>query len=320
MCDTDTTIKECIHTVECRLNEYHDEIVQSTTNAANSDTWAVKQFVKKARESPQVPVYLNEAITFRTMFHAMGEILNKLCMDIMPRLSMTDAMSASIFQLVYLRDFNLLQSFGPQINLPILYRMLLACFQEKDNENHGELAVRYLQKQHSTIYHILTSMPSLCSADVDQLPSWMAAYAPLVISGLDTIVASADATDKDRLEVLYWSINHVRKNTLEYYLVIVALNYTQLSTSGAHSRELNRKTAVSALFKVLACLYNYVMNLPRELVSVHVLTDTSFGKNAVYRTIIHQALSELISVHGDGMLPHTCGHNPDSQSTDNHRI
>ena len=273
-------ISRCVQSVYKMLYQYRDEILQNIMKSSSCS--ATKKFMQLCQRD--IPVYLNTNISFSVLFHTTGEILNTLFIDIISQLSMTDAMNASIFYLLYLHEVDLLEEFLYQINLPILNRLILACFPHPSPPPSSE----------SLPPLPLTKLPRL-DGQIKDLENWIKEREDIVFSELNDIIKKKDDYDDD---TLYWSINKERGNTLEYYLIVILRQYIQvlnLSSSSRHDRHLNRRLEMMSLWKVFVCFYHYVVNIPPEVRSVHIFSEFTFGNNPMYKKIIHHALQTFIS-------------------------
>ena len=304
-------LRNCVTGVEDRIKMFNNAISFSVTNESNTNTWAVKQFIKQIYQQQPgeiEPIYLNINITFRTMFHAVGEIMNTVCLEIMPQLSMADALGSSIFHILYLKDLNLLESFAEQINLPILTRLINACFVDNNNINNTIISNYKNSSSSLIIYDILSSLPSLCSNEYE-LHDWITMNEEKYIQGIQNMVtylldSKTTVTTTTRTgineEELYYLINHIRKCTIEYYTIRLICHYVMaltISGSGKHVKCLNKKNLISCLYRITACVYHYVRTLPTHLLNVNILTDNTFGSNPVYKKIIHKALEDFLCIN-----------------------
>ena len=303
-------LRNCVTGVEDRIKMFRDAISLSVTDESNTDTWAVKQFIKQIYQQQQQqgeiePIYLNVNITFRTMFHAVGEIMNVVCLKIMPRLSLADSLGASIFHILYLKDLNLLESFVEQINLPVLTRLINACFVD-----YNSTAVYSRSKNSPIIYDILSSLPTLC-CEKYELHEWITMNEENYTQGIHDIVmhllnATTTTTTTTTTgfgvdeEELYYGINCIRGCTIEYYTIRLICHYIvalTISGSGKHIKNLNKKNLISCLYRITACVYHYVKTIPPHLLNANILTDNTFGSNPVYKKIIHKALEDFLCVN-----------------------
>lgn len=299
-------IRNCITNIEDQIREYRDCIYHRITNSSNC--WAIKQFINQISKTPDIPIYLNIKITFKTMFHAIGEIMNVFCLDLMPRLSMTNTIGASIFHMLYLKDIGLLGSFAHQINLPVLSRLITSCFPScfpEGDGNNSEKHLKILNEQYPLIFNILSvTMPRLCKGSMDELKTWIISYHKTYVDEVDRIVTSLLSDEYKNLltdnECLYYSINEIRGNTIEYYIIMLICQYTKtliLSENGMGNRhvlELNRKKLITCLSKLIVCMYHFVLSVPDQLLTVNILLDGSFIDNQLYKHIMIEALRDFL--------------------------
>ena len=270
-------LSRSVENVQKMLYQYKDEILENIKNCQ-----ATKSFLQIRDNDPHTPVYVNTNMSFSILFHTTGEILNTFLIDIVSRLSMTDAMNASIFHLLYLNEVNLLEDFIHQVNLPILNRLILSCFPSPSPPT-----------TFFSPHPLIKKLPPLPTTTTTDLENWIKENEELVYSVLNEIIKKKE-DDDDKL--LYWSINKERGNTLEYYLIVILRQYVQvlnLASSSRLDRELNRKIEIISLWKFIVCFYHYVTSIPPELRSVHIFSEFTFGNNPTYKKIIQNALREF---------------------------
>ena len=275
-----------------RVLEIMQENATDIVRIATSSSSYIGQVLRERDSNPLEPVYVNQNLSLCTLFHAVGEILTTFFDHIVPKRSMTDAMHASIFHLLYLMDLDLLDLFVHHVNQPVLRRLLFACF-PTTSATTATLPPELQQE--------LDGLPRLCGQG--DLEAWMHNEEGRSISCLDNIVRTlTNAKDFPgyllRQNDLYDVMNERRDNTLEYYLIVTLCYYTHALnsslSSSAHDRDFNRRLAVKCLWKLTACFYHYIVNLPPELRSVQAITDFSFGNDPVYRRVVHQVTTEFL--------------------------
>lgn len=304
--------EDSIKNIDRKISEYQSYILNCVANVNNKDTWAVKEFLSETIKQPNIPIYLNENISFPTMIHSIGEIFNILLLDILPKESMEAAINGSFFHMIYLKDINLLNSFKTFVFLPILYRLINVCYE--DNSPIINESINYLEYKYKNIYQYLiefqSKKPIWIHSNNTSLISWFNENCEDTIHFLYNVsLLCENLLDTENFtDVLYWAMNGIRKNGFEFYLVIILIMYKNSITiqnakkgnlMNKQNKILNAKNIISPLFRIIVCFYDYIRSIPSELITMDILNSNNFGESPKYRSIIVTALQDFLKENKD---------------------
>ena len=246
-----TGLQQCSDVIHSLMRENAQQIRDAVLDPNNTSMVAIKKL--HAIHPLSRPLYANENISFALMYECIGEVFNVLFINIIPQNSMMEAMQGSFYNAAVLSELKLQDRFSDLLCLPVLYRFVYSCFEDKSlsSSSHAEnLHEKYLHEHHSGVWNNIIKLQRVDDDDER-------------VNILGIIAQKSDIRDKKFIEALYWVLNQKRLCTFEYYIILMSVLY--ISARCSNVSKLNKLTNVvrfiTPIYSIMTLFQKYVNNL-----------------------------------------------------------